>query len=48
MENLKNKIELLELIGAPGKLIVITSYEDENGRIITVYEKNGRTFSVRI
>lgn len=48
MDKLKNKIELLELIGAPGKLTIITSYEDENGRIITVYEKNGRTFGVRI
>lgn len=48
MIELNNKLDILELIGSKGKLNVVKSFKDKDGKIITQYEKNGYTFCVRI
>lgn len=45
---LQDKMEILNVIGQKGKLNIIKHYKDEDGKIITQYEKNGYTWAVRI
>ena len=45
---LKDKMKILNVIGEKGKLNIVATYEDADGKIITQYEKNGYTCAVRI
>lgn len=45
---LKNKFDILELLGQKGELSIVSRSIDEQGKIITQYEKNGYTFAVRL
>lgn len=48
MVELKDKFKILELIGEKGVLNIVARKEEEDGSIITQYEKNGYTFAVKI
>lgn len=45
---LKDKMEILNVIGQKGKLNILNTYKDKDGNVITQYEKNGFTWAVRI